>query len=101
MLKTINGIIAMLNKDIKKNLDSSSFRSFSESYLALNIDLLKNLDLEKLEMIVDLIEKCAKNKGTVYVAGNGGSASTAATFANDVGFDVFKRSSDRKKIKIV
>lgn len=97
----MNGIIAMLNKDIKKNLDSSSFRSFSESYLALNIDLLKNIDLEKLEMIVDLIEKCAKNKGTVYVAGNGGSASTAATFANDVGFDVFKRSSDKKKIKIV
>ena len=97
----MNGIITMLNKDIKKNLDSSSFKSFSESYLALNIDLLKKIDLEKLEMIVDMIENCAQNKGTVYVAGNGGSAATAATFANDVSFDVFKRSSDKKKIKII
>ena len=91
----------MSNNDIKKNLDSSSFINFSKSYLNLNRDLLKSIDLKTLESIVSLIEDCAKNNNTIYVAGNGGSASTASTFVNDVGFDVYKRSSNKKKIKIV
>lgn len=93
--------MTMSNNDIKKNLDSSSFINFSKSYLKLNSDLLKNIDLKTLESIVNLIEDCAKNNNTIYVAGNGGSASTASTFVNDVSFDVYKRSSNKKKIKIV
>lgn len=93
--------MAMSNNDIKKNLDSSSFINFSKSYLNLSQDLLANLDLKILENIVHLIEDCADSNNTIYVAGNGGSASTASTFVNDIGFDVCKRSSNKRKIKIV
>jgi D-sedoheptulose 7-phosphate isomerase len=91
----------MSNNDIKKNLESSNFINFSKSYLNLTKDLLDNLDLDTLENIVNLIEDCSKNNNTIYVAGNGGSASTASTFVNDIGFDVYKRSSNQRKIKIV
>ena len=63
--------------------------------------MLKNVDLNELEKIVNVIEDSSKNNNTIYTAGNGGSASTASTFVNDIGFDVFKRSSNNKKIKII
>ena len=88
----------MSNNDIKKNLESSNFINFSKSYLNLTKDLLDNLDLDTLENIVNLIEDCSKNNNTIYVAGNGGSASTASTFVNDIGFDVYKKPLLKKII---
>jgi len=90
-----------MSNDIKKNLDTSNFINFSKNYLSVTKDLFKTIDLNELEKIVDLIENCSKNNNTIYVAGNGGSASTASTFVNDIGFDVYKRSSTNQKIKIV
>ena len=96
----LNGMKNMSN-EIKKNLDTSSFQGFAEDYLSITKSLLKNIDLEVLESIVDLIDDCSKKDNTIYVAGNGGSAATASTFVNDVGFDVYKRSSNSQKIKII
>ena len=90
-----------MSNNIKKNLDTSNFLNFSKDYLRVTNNLLASIDLDQLEKIVDLIENSSKNNHTIYVAGNGGSASTASTFVNDVGFDVYKRSSNQKKIKIV
>ena len=90
-----------MSNDIKKNLDTRNFINFSKNYLSVTKDLFKTIDLNELEKIVDLIENCSKNNNTIYVAGNGGSASTASTFVNDIGFDVYKRSSTNQKIKIV
>ena len=90
-----------MSNNIKKNLDTSNFINFSKSYLNLTQNLLKNVDLNELEKIVNVIEDSSKNNNTIYTAGNGGSASTASTFVNDIGFDVFKRSSNNKKIKII
>ena len=90
-----------MSNNIKKNLDTSNFINFSKIYLNLTQNLLKNVDLNELEKIVNVIEDSSKNNNTIYTAGNGGSASTASTFVNDIGFDVFKRSSNNKKIKII
>lgn len=96
----LNGIINMSN-DIKKSLDSSSLLNFTKDYVSLLKDLLTDIDYNELEKVVSKIEECSQNNNTIYVAGNGGSSSTASTFVNDVGFDVFKRSSKKNKIRIV
>jgi len=95
-----NGMKNMSN-DIKKSLDSSSFLNFTKDYISLVTDLLADIDNNQLEKVVSLIEDSSQNNNTIFVAGNGGSSSTASTFVNDVGFDVFKRSSKKDKIKIV
>ena len=96
----MNGMKSMSN-EIKKFLDTSSFKSFAEDYLSITKSLLKCIDLEVLKSIIDLIDDCSKKNNIIYVAGNGGSAATASTFVNDVGFDVYKRSSSSQKIKII
>tara|TARA_X000000368_G_C23058444_1_gene725390 strand:+ start:9850 stop:10482 length:633 start_codon:yes stop_codon:yes gene_type:complete len=96
----LNGIINMSN-DIKKSLDSSSLLNFTKDYISLLKDLLADIDYSQLEKVVSIIEDSSKNNNTIFVAGNGGSSSTASTFVNDVGFDVFKRSSKKDKIRIV
>lgn len=90
-----------MSNEIKKNLDTSSFQSFAENYLSVTKSLLECIDLVELKSIVDLIDDCSRKNNTIYVAGNGGSAATASTFVNDVGFDVYKRSSNSQKIKII
>ena len=96
----LNGTINMSN-DIKKSLDSSSLLNFTKDYISLVKDLLSDIDYSLLKKVVSIIKDSSKNNNTIFVAGNGGSSSTASTFVNDVGFDVFKRSSKKDKIKIV
>jgi D-sedoheptulose 7-phosphate isomerase len=61
-----------------------------ESYLNDQINSLRNLDLNKVENIINLILTKHKKGRKIYVAGNGGSASNASHFATDLG----KSSSD-------
>ena len=56
------------------------FRSYS-NYLST---LLENLDFNKIEKIANLIICQSRKKKTVYLIGNGGSASTASHFATDL-----------------
>lgn len=47
--------------------------------------MLEGLDLEAIERTADLIHAARVRGSTVYVAGNGGSASTASHWVNDLG----------------
>ena len=46
-------------------------------------DLLDNFDISLIEKSVDLISKCKKNNGKVYIVGNGGSSSIASHVSVD------------------
>ena len=49
-------------------------------------DILKcifKLDRKKINSIYELIKKTSKNKGTIYLAGNGGNSSTASHMSTD------------------
>ena len=37
---------------------------------------------------------------TIFVAGNGGSAATATTMANDIGFDILKKTGTKTPFKV-
>jgi D-sedoheptulose 7-phosphate isomerase len=47
--------------------------------------LLDQVDLEALARVVDRLRAVRDRGGTIYLAGNGGSAATAAHWANDLG----------------
>mgnify|MGYP001611382036 FL=1 len=64
----------------KKDGHRNYFREYSQ-YL---FHLLANLDFEVIENVAHLIIARARQKKTVYLIGNGGSATTAAHFATDL-----------------
>jgi D-sedoheptulose 7-phosphate isomerase len=54
-------------------------------YLREFEELLRRVDLEAVERVVEHLRRTRDAEGTVYVAGNGGSAATASHWANDLG----------------
>lgn len=55
-----------------------------ESYLRLVTTVLQDTDLSAVLRVADRLQRVRDRRGTVYLAGNGGSAATASHFANDL-----------------
>ena len=81
----------------EKNLD---LISFSNKYINYLFDVLKKIDKKKLVKLEKILEKVRKTNNTIFVVGNGGAAATAITIANDLGFDVLKKTKINKTFKI-
>lgn len=64
---------------------------FINIYKAKLVDLINNIDSEKVENIIKVLEKVQSSKGTIYVIGNGGSASTASHMVNDLEIGLKRR----------
>jgi D-sedoheptulose 7-phosphate isomerase len=56
-----------------------------DEYLRFFAGLVDSIDVEAVCRVVEQLRSARERGGTVYVAGNGGSASTAAHLANDLG----------------
>lgn len=69
----------MLTKDLSTLRSVDYFKEYSK-YLA---HLLANLDFRAIDKFASLSIETAENGGTIYFAGNGGSAATASHFATD------------------
>ena len=54
-------------------------------YFSLFRGLIDGIDCDAIERATDLIRAARDSGGVVYIAGNGGSASTATHLANDLG----------------
>ena len=65
--------------------DPLEARQITSDYLKQFHILLEQLDLAAVERVVEHLRRTRDADGTVYVAGNGGSASTASHWANDLG----------------
>lgn len=72
--------MSLLQDIFKTNRDP---KKYSKAYTDNLIQLLNSLDHETIALIVQLFEKTQKDKGRIYFAGNGGSASTCGHFVND------------------
>ena len=82
------------------NDKSPNFVDFSESYIEYLSYILKRLDKKKVEKLVKLLEVARLKNQTVFIAGNGGAAATSITMANDLGFDILKKTAVKKTFKI-
>jgi D-sedoheptulose 7-phosphate isomerase len=69
-------------------------RQIAAEHLRALRTLLSDLDLGMVERIVEHLRSARDSAGTVYVAGNGGSAATASHWVNDLG-KATKRSGHR------
>jgi len=57
---------------------------FAAAYLAQLKQAIDGLDLEALEPVIELLQEAKRERRTVYVVGNGGSAATASHLASDL-----------------
>ena len=87
--KTINGLAKS-----EKNISA-----FAIQYFNRLSDIFREIDLNKLEKLEKYLRKARINGNTIFVFGNGGSAATASTMANDLGFDILKKTSTKKPFK--
>ncbi len=74
---------------------SESLRLFAGQYLDRLEELLSRLDLGALGRIIELLEQTRQSGGTVYLIGNGGSASTASHMALDLAYGTRRRAGPR------
>ena len=59
-------------------------KKFSDDYLNYITDLISQLDRSHISQFVDHVLEVRDNKQTIFFLGNGGSASTASHFVNDI-----------------
>ena len=59
------------------------YTKFIDTYTKEEIQLLKDLDVDAVNKMLNAMEKAWDEEATIYVFGNGGSASTASHMAND------------------
>jgi D-sedoheptulose 7-phosphate isomerase len=74
-------------------------KRIAEQYLATFSALVRSLDMGALERVVERIRSVRDGGRSIYIAGNGGSAATAAHWVNDLG-KATKRSG-RRPIRVI
>ncbi|HHW4243539.1 TPA: SIS domain-containing protein [Campylobacter coli] len=67
-------------------------KDFTKEYILKLNQLLGEINVDVVADIVDLFEQVSKNKNTIYVIGNGGSAATASHWANDFSAGLKRRN---------
>lgn len=77
-----------------------SIGQFSKEYFSYLLSVLGNLDENEINHLAETLELARSNGNTIFVAGNGGSAATATTMANDIGFDIIKKTETNKPFRI-
>ncbi len=63
------------------------------------LDLLSHIDLDEVERVFHILRQARDQGGTIYLAGNGGSASTASHWANDLGKAT--KASQQNAIRVI
>jgi len=79
---------------------SSSIGQFSRKYFSYLTQVLESIDENEIDKLGEAFESARINGNTIFVAGNGGSAATATTMANDIGFDIIKKTGIDKPFKV-
>ena len=79
----------------KLAIRNKNIATFAESYFQNLIDTFKKLDKKSIFKLEKEFLDLRNKNATLYVFGNGGGAATAMTLANDLGFDVLKKTNKR------
>lgn len=87
----------MLKKHLIKSKD---INSFSKRYINYLHEVFNTLEFEKLRKFEKELLKLRAKNSTLFSIGNGGAAATSMTLANDIGFDILKKTK-KKGFKIV
>ena len=78
----------------------NSIGKFSREYFSYLSKVLNSIDENEINKLGDLFKSARAGGKTIFVAGNGGSAATATTMANDIGFDILKKTKTDKPFRV-
>jgi D-sedoheptulose 7-phosphate isomerase len=59
------------------------FRGSINQYLQDEIEIIKKLDINEINKVINQLEKTREQNASIYICGNGGSGSTASHFTSD------------------
>ena len=76
------------------------FRSAISEYFSTGGKLLIQIPNEEVVKLAIAINQVRKTGGTVYIAGNGGSASTASHFATDISIGSLNRANPVRSVSL-
>jgi len=77
-----------------------SIGEYSRKYFLYLMKVFETIDQNEINMLGETLETARLNGNTIFVAGNGGSAATATTMANDIGFDIIKKTGTDKPFRL-
>ena len=77
-----------------------SFRSAISEYFLVGGRLITQIPNEEVMKLAIAINQARKTESTVFVAGNGGSASTASHFATDIGIGSLNRANPVRSVSM-
>jgi len=80
---------------------SSSAGTFAQGYFTYLKQVLDSISPESIDQLVAEFESARATGATIFVAGNGGSATTATSMANDIGFDILKKTDTDKPFRVL
>ena len=83
----------MNNLDKIYNENGLDAMAFSKGYSDYLITLINQIDHNKIAECIRHLEEARQKENTIFVVGNGGSASTASHIGNDFGLAVLKKSN--------
>lgn len=89
-----------MNNLEKSYSEVSTIGEFSKKYFSYLKEVLESIDEHEINKLGDLLKSARAEGNTIFVAGNGGSASTATTMANDIGFDILKKTKTDKPFRV-
>lgn len=62
---------------------TKDYKAAIRTYIEDEIEVLRALDVDALNDVLNLLEKTLKSENMIYIMGNGGSAATASHYQND------------------
>ena len=81
---------------LKKYLtNSKNINSFSKKYISYLHNVFNSLDFKKLDDLEREFLKIRNRNSTIFSIGNGGASATSMTLANDIGFDILKKTKKK------
>jgi D-sedoheptulose 7-phosphate isomerase len=80
---------------------SRSAGAFAHEYVRYLKQVLDSITAESIDRLVEEFENARANDNMIFVAGNGGSASTATCMGNDIGFDIVKKCGTDKPFRVL
>ena len=80
---------------------SKNIVAFSKNYFKRLNNIFNNLNYKQIEEFEKILNEKRKKGNTIFVFGNGGSASTATTISNDLGFDILKKTKAKNTFKFL
>lgn len=95
------GLVTSMNNIDRLCNNSQNAGEFAHKYFNYLKQVLDSIPPESIDKLIEEFEHARASGNTIFVIGNGGSATTATSMANDIGFDVIKKSGTDKPFRVL